>query len=230
MQKKKKPDNGEGPKRREEKDLLLEDVRGDKARPARPPLPLDTCLPIGLDALSTLQHPHHVERSFPSRGRPARPTSAPPGPSSTPSAQAGASSVRAAAATANEGDLQQVFQFLANDLNNRVQNRRISGITTANTITTVYKNGRPPSVRFHSRLQLNGHAYLDSQRTYVPKSHPSFGPCFGSTVGFSVCFLSSTMLVSTPDVFSLLTIQWHPQWSRFAHYGSRNDRGSRAQK
>ena len=88
--------------------------------------------------------------SSPSRGRGrgrGRLPSVSPG---TPSSPGSPSSVRAAAAAANEGDLQQVFQILANDVNNRVQNRRISGITTTNTITTVYKNGRPPSVRRNS--------------------------------------------------------------------------------
>ena len=80
--------------------------------------------------------------SSPRRGRGrGRLPSVSPG---TPSSPGSPSSVRAAAAAANEGDLQQVFQILANDVNNRVQNRRISGITT------VYKNGRPPSVRRNS--------------------------------------------------------------------------------
>ena len=80
------------------------------------------------------------------RGRGRLPSVSP----GTPSSPGSPSSVRAAAEAANEGDLQQVFQILANDVNNRVQNRRISGITTTNTITTVYKNGRPPSVRRNS--------------------------------------------------------------------------------
>ena len=83
------------------------------------------------------------------RGR-GRLPSVSPGRSFTSSSPGSPSSVRAAAEAANEGDLQQVFQILANDVNNRVQNRRISGITTTNTITTVYKNGRPPSVRRNS--------------------------------------------------------------------------------
>ena len=89
--------------------------------------------------------------SSPRRGRGrGRLPSVSPGRSFTSSSPGSPSSVRAAAEAANEGDLQQVFQILANDVNNRVQNRRISGITTTNTITTVYKNGRPPSVRRNS--------------------------------------------------------------------------------
>ena len=87
--------------------------------------------------------------SSPNRGR-GRPPSISPGRSFTSFSPGSPSSVQAAAAAANEGDLQQVFQILASDVNNRVQNRRISGITTTNTITTVYKNGRPPSVRRNS--------------------------------------------------------------------------------
>ena len=89
--------------------------------------------------------------SSPRRGRGrGRLPSVSPGRSFTSSSPGSPSTVRAAAEAANEGDLQQVFQILANDVNNRVQNRRISGITTTNTITTVYKNGRPPSVRRNS--------------------------------------------------------------------------------
>ena len=89
--------------------------------------------------------------SSPRRGRGrGRLPSVSPGRSFTSSSPGSPSSVRAAAEAANEGDLQQVFQILANDVNNRVQNRRISGITTTNTVTTVYKNGRPPSVRRNS--------------------------------------------------------------------------------
>ena len=88
--------------------------------------------------------------SSPIRSRAARLPSVSPGHSFTSSSPASPFSVQAAAAAANEGDLQQVFQILANDVTNRVQNRRISGIATTNTITTVYKNGRPPSVRRNS--------------------------------------------------------------------------------
>ena len=89
--------------------------------------------------------------SSPRRGRGrGRLPSVSPRRSFTSSSPGSPSSVQAAAAAANEGDLQQVFHLLANDVNNRVQNRRISGITTTNTITTVYKNGRPPSVRRNS--------------------------------------------------------------------------------
>ena len=102
-----------------------------------------------------VQPPSPIPRgaSSPRRGRGrgrGRLPSISPGHSFTSSSPGSPSNVQAAAEAANEGDLQQVFQLLANDVNNRVQNRRISGITTTNTITTVYKNGRPPSVRRNS--------------------------------------------------------------------------------
>ena len=57
-----------------------------------------------------------------------------------------------------------------------------------------------------------------------------FGPTVGATIGFVVCLLLSAVVVSTPDVFSLQTVQWFPQRTGVADHGRRDDRGSHAEQ
>ena len=97
----------------------------------------------------------------------------------------------------------------------------------------------PPCIRTDAPLPCNaipracprnGHPDLDSQRTDVPTSHPAFGPRVGATIGFVVCLLPSTVVVSTPDVFLLETVQWSPECPSVAHHGCWHDRGSHAEQ
>ena len=47
----------------------------------------------------------------------------------------------------NQDELRRQIDLLTQDQQQRYQNRSIQAVTHTNTITTVYKDGRPPSVR-----------------------------------------------------------------------------------
>ena len=50
----------------------------------------------------------------------------------------------------NDLDMQQQLAQILQDQQQRSAGRRIAGITTTNTITTTYKNGRRPTVTRNS--------------------------------------------------------------------------------
>ena len=55
----------------------------------------------------------------------------------------------------NQDDLRRQINLLTQDQQQRYQNRSIQAVTHTNTITTVYKDGRPPSVHRTSSRSSN---------------------------------------------------------------------------
>ena len=55
----------------------------------------------------------------------------------------------------DDASMQRQLAQLLQDQRQTAAGRRIAGITTTNTITTTYKNGRPPSVTRNSTSVRN---------------------------------------------------------------------------